>query len=335
MNKNNCLLYAFLSLLPINLSGQIENFYDYQNHINQAELNLVRGEKENALNIYYTILTTAQGNFCKDIYNAMVLSTELSKTDTFFIFLDMLLPKGLSNEYINNNEEFTLYHGLPEWKEFLEKNKNHPNINLSLKEKTDSLFIKDQYFRKMEGSYKLYIDTIHYIDSINMEFLFDLIASDHFPGEDDIGVNTFSGDLGYDIVFHHYTQQSSLNTSLNKITPILVNLVLEGKIMPNKAALWIEYQGIDFTTGVFNVMGVTVDNEKKGFFVPEYNKKEKLIINQYRQWLGMETIEEYYEKFIFKMVGEANNYIFDIRVGYFDMNEEMFSKMTANMTQLK
>lgn len=320
-------------LICSNLNAQIENYLDYQKGINQAELNLVRGLKNESLNHYYSILTTSKGNFCKDIYNALLLSSELSKKDTFFIFLDLLLPKGLENSYINKH--FKNYHEYPEWDSFLTKNKVQSNIDYVLKTKIDSLEIIDQEFRIKKGSYEIYGDTIGTIDSLNMEFLFELIAKNQFPGENKIGINSFAGGQGYDIVFHHYTQSTSLDKKKYKITPLLVNLVLQGKLKPNKVSHWLEMQNGEFTTGVFDVLSFNIDGKETGFFVPNYDRRKKTIINEYRKWLGMETLDEYYEKFLFKINNPKSKYILDTQRSSFEVNNEMFKNFTSNMKELK
>ncbi len=48
----------------------------------------------------------------------------------------------------------------------------------------------------------------------------------------------------------------------------------------------------------------------------------------------METLDEYYEKFLFKINSESK-YIFDIHRSTFEFDNEMFEKITANMKELK
>jgi len=276
---------------------------------------------------------STEGNYCKDIYNALLLSSELSKIDTFFTLLNLLIPKGIKNTYIS--EQFGKFQEYPEWKLFLKNNKNQPNINRPLKVKIDSLAIIDQKFRIKKGSYEVYGDTIRTIDSMNMELLFELIASNQFPGENEIGVKNFAGEQGYDIVFHHYTQSTSMDKKKAKITPFLVNLVLQGKLLPNKASHWLEMQNGEFTAGVFDVLSFNVNGKETGYFVPNYDKRQKIIINEYRKWLGMETLDEYYEKLVFKINNPKAKYIFNIQKSVFEVNEEMFKRISMNMKELK
>lgn len=326
-------IFTIIGILTCSsLLGQIGDYLNYQSKINQAELNLIRGNKIEALNNYYLVLSTSEGNFCKDVYNALLLSSELSKKDTFFILLELLLPKNLDNSYIN--KQFAEFHKYPEWNKFLTENRDQSNINKPLKEKIDSLGSIDQKFRVKKGSYKVYRDTISKIDSLNMEFLYELIALNQFPGENEIGIKNFLGWQGYDIVFHHYTQSTSLDKTKDKITPLLINLVLQGKLLPNKASHWLEMQNGEFTAGVFDVLNFNVNGKETSYFVPKYENRKYILINEYRKMLGMETLDEYYEKFLFKTSNPETKYIFDIYRNTFEIDSEMFEKFTKNMKEL-
>jgi hypothetical protein len=329
-------LAIFLSFfLTTNLFAQIENFKLYQSAINKAELNLVAGKKQEALIQYYSILTAGEGNFSKDIYNALLVADELQSTDTFFVLLNMLVPKGLSKEALNSINAFVKYHHDKRWDFFLRENQRYILLDNDLRQKMDSLHIKDQYFRIMEGSYNKYQDTITKIDSSNMHFLFSLIQQNRFPGENRIGVQSISGSQGYDIVFHHYTQQTSLNKKLPKITPLLVNLVLQGKILPNKCAEWLELQDGEFSAGVFDVCGFSVNGKQSPYYIPTYSEKRKMIIEEYRKWLCMESLDEYYQKFLFVIQHPEAPYIFDIHKNIFDTDEKMMGSFIKNMKELK
>ena len=323
----------FLSILFHSsfLFGQIKNIRNYQENINNAELSLIAGNKSIALNEYYTTLIKSEGNFCKDIYNA----TELTKKDTFFVFLNLLTTKGLTNSYINGLTEFSQFHKDPKWIAFLKDNQNYNGINKELKAQIDSLHDIDQFFRTKDGSYKVYGDTIKQIDRKNMLFMYSLITANEFPGEHDIGVNSVSGDQGYDILFHHYTQSTSVNKRLVKITPLLVNLVLQGKILPNKCSDWLEMQDGEFKAGVFGIKSFKINGKQTGYFRPAYDFIQKLIIDEYRKWLCLETLEDYYKKFTFVISNPDSKYKFDIRRNIYEVDENMYNILSKNMIEIK
>ena len=339
MKKLILILFIFINI-PI--FAQIANFKNYQQAINKAELYLVENKKQEALHIYFETLKNSKGNFCKDIYNALLLANELNENKMFFKLLNLLKSKGLENDYIVGLEEFKNLHNEKKWKQFLSENQNQVVINKKFRADIDSLYQKDQYFRRFKDAYKIYGDTIKKIDSINMDYIFDLIAKNNFPGEVEIGVSSFLtknsqlGTQGYDIVFHHYTQTCSINKKLVKITPILVNLVLKGKIRPNKCAHWIEMQGGDFKAGIFDIARFSVNGKKTPFYIPNYSNKQKIIIDEYRKWLCLEPIEDYYKKFMFKINHSETKYIFDIAPNTFEIPDENIVKsITSSMIELK
>lgn len=321
--------------ISLNLYGQIENYREYQKLINQAELHLIRNNKSESLAIYHSVLTKSNGNYCKDIFNGLLLASELSKKDEFFQMLNLLLSKGLANSYIEGVKEFQKYHADPRWAEFLAQNQTNQNIDNQLQSVMNSLAAKDQHFRTKPGSYSVYGDTIKVIDSLNMAVLFGLVAEDQFPGEDKIGVRNFRGSQPYDIVFHHYTQSTSLDVNKPKITALLVNLVLEGKIQPVEAALWLEMQNGEFSAGVFDVMIFNVNGKKSVYYVPLYTEKQRMLIGQCRKLLGMETLEEYYEKVLYKISNQGSSYIIKTQTNIFEVDEAGLIKYTASMKELK
>lgn len=329
------ILLFILVLINLKSIAQIENYIAYQKQINLAELNLIRNEKEKSFSIYFATITKFKGNFCKDIYNALLLASELDKTKEFFILLDFLCSKGLDNKYINKQEEFKKYHTHNKWEKFLTKNTQKTNINKDLKRKIDSLHIEDQFYRPMFALHNKYGDTIKIIDSLNMEFIYQLISLNKFPGEDEIGVRDIRGENGFDIVFHHYAQSTSLDKNKYKITPIIVNLVHEGKLMPNKACHWLEMQNSDFEAGVFGVRNYNVDGKDTEYYIPIYDERKKILINQYRKWLGMETLEEYYEKFLYVVKNKESKYVFDVLRNSFHVDKKMFEDMSKNAIILK
>lgn len=316
--------------------SQIKDFRHYQESINKAELHLVSDNKIQALNTYYDLLTTSDGNFSKDIYNSLLLAKELNRLDTLFIILDLAKFKNFDNDYLNGLEEFSDLHKNVKWQEFINSNNNVIYVDTSLRNRMNALHTRDQFFRKKEGSYEVYGDTIRKIDSINMDYLFSLVSNAGLPGEKEIGANDFWGGQGYDIVIHHYMQNRSKNRKLINITPILVNQVLEGRIHPNKCALWLELQGGEFTAGVFEVSRVSFEDKISRYYYPPYSKEKKLIIDEYRKWICLEPIEDYYKKVLFVTNNENNLYKFDIRPSTYQMTSETaFLNFQIRMVELK
>lgn len=327
--------FFLLFLLITEAKSQITEIENYQFIINKAELTYIDGNKTDALHLYYDLLQSSKGNFCKDIYNALIISAELNEKDTFFEILQLLLVKGIPNDLLNKTAEFEKYKSDSRWQEFLSQNSKYKCPNPVLKSKISSLEIADQYFRKKEGSYKVFGDTINKIDSLNIHFLFSLIETNTFPSEDEIGVNNWAGIQGYEIVFHHYTQQTSLETSKPKLTPIIINLVRQGKILPNRASLWLEMQNSEFTAGVFDISKFSINGSQTNYFYPSYTYQNKVLIDEYRKLIYAEPIEDYYKKIAFKIKNPNTKLIFDIGLFTIEVDEEKFNQLTKNMIELK
>jgi Icc-related predicted phosphoesterase len=295
---------------------------NYQHIINQAELHLIKGEKVEALNTYYHLLTNSDGNFSKDIYNSLVLANELNKIDTFFVLLDLVKKKNFPNEYLSGLLEFNNLHNTLKWNEFIETNNKVIYIDTSLRNVITALETRDQLFRKKAGSYSVYGDTIREIDSLNMTMIISLISKQGLPGERDIGAIDFSGKQGYDIVLHHHSQKRSNNKNLIDLIPILTTQVLEGRIEPNKCAHYLEMQDDGFSTGVFQVQCYVYNEKYSGMFVPDYSENKKLLIDKNRKSIGLESLEDYYKKVKFVTANKDNKYKFDVRINYFHMSTE-------------
>jgi len=331
-----CFTLIISILFWIKVEAQIKNFCNYQKSINEAELNIIANQQCKALDIYYKTLTTSKGNFCKDIYNALILANELNKTDTFFTLLQFIHTKGLSNEYLNSLEVFSKFHSDTRWQEFLIKNEHHPNIDWKLRAKIDSLCYKDQYFRKKEGSYKVYGDTIEKIDDENIAFLLKLMEKNRFPGEDDIGVENIRGEKGYDIVLLHHMQRRSKNKNLINITSHLINLLKEGKLPPNTASSWMSFHNGGYNSGTEEVVNFNIEETgiETKFYKTKYTPEQKEQREKIRKELCLEPLENYYKKLIYKIENPNSPYAFDIRINKFSVTEATYKSFIKNMEEL-
>lgn len=330
----NTLLFVILIFFGIPVLGQIQNYRAYQKSIHAAELYLVRGQKEEALNKYQEILVGSDENFAKDIYNALLVAGELGETVCFFELVDLLLSKGFEQNYLNSLAVFKKRENDPRWLAFLETNAKTDVKQPGLKAKLSQLAQDDQFFRVKDGSYDVYGDTIKHIDSVNMRFLLNLIANNEFPGEVMIGTQNVRGKQPVDILLHHYCQSTSLDSKKAKITDELVELVQMGKILPNKCAHWLEMQNGAFNAGTFEVMGFKVDGVISDWYVPIMSKENAAVVSQTRQLLWMEPLEEYYEKIKFDLENVRVDYVFDVTRSIFEIDQAQMELFTKNMRKL-
>lgn len=342
------LLNLLIIFLVSNTYGQIKDFKNYQKSINIAELNAIAGNKQKALDEYFNLLIKSDGNFSKDIYNALILANELEKYDTFFKLLELVKKKNFDNKYLLGLSEFSNLHSHPKWKIFVQTNNQVIYIDTLLRKKIDSLHYLDQYFRKKAGSYQTYGDTIRQIDSLNMVYLLSLISKNGLPGENEIGAQNFRGNQGYDIVIHHHCQSISQSESqrarngtapkkdLIIMTPILTEQAKQGRILPNKCGQYLEFQNTEFNTGIFDVFRYSYNNNYSDYFAPKYNEYKKKLIDENRKSICLESIEDYYKKVIYTTTNKDSKLIFDVSLNTFDMaNESDFIKQKNNTNLLR
>ncbi|SER36200.1 hypothetical protein [Neolewinella agarilytica] len=322
-------------VFPFFLFAQIANYPHYQKAIHQAEIQLVRGDKTKALSLYRDILSTSKGNFVKDVYNALLLAVELEDANAFFGHLDLLLPKGLPNEYLMEVEKFSAYRSDPRWSDFMERNRMDNGIDQPMRDTMKQIQRLDQLYRKKKGSYRVYGDTIAAIDSMHVDYLLGLLEAGRFPGEDEIGVVNLRGKQYYDIALLHYTQSVGVNPSRPKITPFLLNLVFEGKILPNKCAAWLESQNDGFEAGSRSTYSFIVEGKKTDFYFDKFSGRKLILLNQYRKLLHLESLEEYREKVKYVLLNPDSPFVFDVRFNTLESSKELFERLSSYMEKVE
>jgi hypothetical protein len=350
MKTKLLILFIGIAFVKSNTYGQIKDFEQYQKIINNAELNAIKGSKQEALDIYYNLLIKSEGNFSKDIYNALILANHLEKFDTFYTLLELVKKKNFDNEYLLGLSEFSNLHANRKWKKFINSNNKVIYIDTLLRQKIEDLAYRDQYFRNKEGSYQVYGDTIRKIDSLNMAFLLPLIAKNGLPGEKEIGARNFNGWQGYDIVIRHYCQvysQSESQRSRSKsaakkdlivLTPILIEQIKKGRVLPNKFTDNIELQNDGFKSGNRDIGRYSYNNNYSDYFIPKYDKYDKVLIAQSRKSVYLEPLEDYYKKVIYVIKGNSLKLLFDVSLVTNGINnEERFNSLGNNgfLKQLK
>ncbi len=337
-NINKIILSVIILLInPFSsLFSQITDFRNYQRIVNEAELCIVDDKKEDALNLYYNLLLKSDGNFAKDIYNSMLLAQELNRVDTFFVLMELAKKKNFENEYINGLKVFEPMHKHPRWKRFMETNNQIIYVDTALRTKISMLDKNDQYFRQKKGSYTMYGDTIKKIDSTNMAFLLNMMLTSGLPGEKEIGADNFYGAQGYDIVLHHYAQSLSLKKdSMLNITPLLILQVNEGRILPNKCGLYLDYQTLEFKSSVFSVLKFRIQDKDSGIFVPEYSHYRKIFIENNRKLICAEPLFEYYKKVLYKENTREHIFYFDAYINILDTDMDTYLKFKKYYIELK
>lgn len=310
----------------------------YQNEanaiINTAELALLTNDLSVAKSHYEKVVKMNVPLFTKDINNILIVAAELKEADLFYLLLDQLLDKNIGNEALV--DKFGSYELTKDkrWEQFLEKNEAHQVKKPALRVMIDSLLMADQEFRKKEGSYRLYGDTIRKIDSMNMELLFSLMKNDVFPSEFEIGAKGLSGTVGWEVILHHYAQSTSIIKDKPKITALLVDLAQKRKIMPNQVAYLIDLQGGEVALGAFDVMALKGIGDPTILYAPKYTELQRISIDAARRLVGAEPLDDYYQKVRFRWLYPENKFEFNVFRSVWEADESLYKKLEMEWNKI-
>lgn len=329
------LLLLLITLCQVEpIFAQIADFCTYREAINEAEMAIVNDDHEGALNRYYDLLTTSDGNFSNDMYNALILADELNKRDTFFTLMDLVKQKNFSSEYLQDLPVFEHLHTNPRWTAFMAENNAAIVVDTALRARVRQLQVSDRSFRTKEGSYEVHGDTIRKIDSLNMEFIFGLVSTTGLPGEKEIGADSFYGDQGYDIVLHHYCQVLSQGSEMRAryksmaredmvvLTDMLITQVQEGRVLPNKCARWLEFQNVGIKTGIMDLCKYSYNGKMSELLVPNYTADDQKAIDEYRKKLCLEPIQDYHRKAVYAASHPEMKFHLDVRMNIFEVSSQ-------------
>ena len=306
---------ASVFFLLLNFIGVVKAQHDYTKEyypfINQAELQIIDGKYDDALELYCKVFKSVPRCFSKDYYNAAVCAVKAMKYDTAFQFLDSLVVKGTEKSFFNNCSAFQPLKKELKWQTFLAHfDKNHQialnRKNSTLEKLLKGLDFSDQEFRAKNGAYQLYRDTINKIDKHNVKILNMLIEKYGFPNEHIIGrKNPIEEELPGFNVFLHQSQKMSKNQQDFDYTNIQIEAVKKGDLDPHFYAVWASFQGkSEKDLGDATIMQLSFGGKKSPFGIPKYTPEQKKMMNTKRIELGLESIEEYSRKSIFAIKNE-------------------------------
>jgi hypothetical protein len=300
---------VLLTVCPkLTFSQDFSSVYQYYELINQAELSIADSAIDNALLTYKNAFQILKKPKTKDLYNA-TLCASLTNNPIAFDYLEKLILKGYTLDSLGKQKYISKLIGKPQWgklnlrypelhKQWLSK------INIPLRDSLKALLVRDQSFRILKGSYKVYGDTIKKIDEENNAKLLKIIAQYGYPDDDLVGDNEITKAFGFDIVIWHQTQ---LNFIYNYST-ILKTAVKQGKLDPMRAANLLENHLGDnrYSSKIFfkcfcqNGCSKEIEDRIKGnVFYYELSENETNKTNKERAEIGLNTIDEYKKMILF------------------------------------
>ena len=239
--------FAFC-MISTTLFGQKNIHIEYYRNIHRAELKIVDSLYGEALTIYERAFKGVAFPFANDYYNAAVCSILTKNFDRSFLYLDKLVAKGLTMS-VFDSAVFDPLKNQKKWRHFIKsypsKRKKHlKSINRELRQEFELMKEQDQYFRKKEGTYEVYRDTISKIDSANAAKFLKIVEKYGFPDEQMIGIDNIYSIMPYDIVLIHNAQNASRYLQMtirNQLSAILLQAVQEGKLSPENYASLEDY----------------------------------------------------------------------------------------------
>ncbi len=306
-------LIFLLFLLTISFSSFSQNIEEYHKSINHAELAIVDSNYQQAVIDYELAFKVNPQPFGKDIYNFAICNLFESNFQKSLELFQQLVDLEYDTKNFDELKATELGKSIP--KSFFQKlEKLQPSgrikLNYPLKKTLQQLYDRDQYFRKKEGSYQVYGDTIKKIDEFNDAELRLLIKTHGWPNEYLIGVkqNLYPG-LNFDITIWHQTTLNHISGWVDDIK----DAIWTGKLEPHRGASLIEnHVGNDsYLTHPFMKLecancSLEINEKIKGKIYYMVNSKNNEHIDQFREGIYLEKFEDFVIKFNFDRIKNKN-----------------------------
>ncbi|TPE45191.1 hypothetical protein [Pontibacter mangrovi] len=302
------LLLFCLALMPFALrAGDGPNYTEvYHPKINKAELLVVEGQYEEALEAYEQAFDAVPSPFARDYYNAAICALLQDKERKAFNYLEELVQKGVSLEYLHGQPVLDSLEGSRRWRKFAKKypkrrTKYEHTYNQELRADLDELYARDQYFRQAEGGMRVHGDTIRKIEEANTKLLLGWVKEFGYPGEDLIGVaDTLEQLPRFSIVIERQTKMRKGHD----FTEVLLEAVQQGRMAPQPAAYLLDQQAGRNKYGSRAFVKIHCrscsDDEELGqlddYLVMKVSEEEQQLIDKRRKELGLEPLEDYKRK---------------------------------------
>ncbi|PHN07860.1 hypothetical protein CRP01_03670 [Flavilitoribacter nigricans DSM 23189 = NBRC 102662] len=292
-------------LMSVTLTAQVDYTQLYYPTVNRAELSIVEGDYENALQSFQTAFAAVHFSPSIDLYNAAVCALYLGEPATAKPLLIRILGRGVEPQYLW--ERLERFH--PELVADWEALKAYPRVGIyeaeSYRQEIYDMESLDQEFRNIEGTDEPYADTIAAIDRQNIRRFRELIAEHGFPGEQLFGAEKqiLTTEFPGLIILRHYLQGLSRKQHPeNDLMEILIRAVKAGQLEPNLMAQLLSLQGkTDLRLGGSGVWVFRSGSETSGYVVEKYPKEQLEKINEDRRQYGLDPLADYHRKAAFSL----------------------------------
>ncbi len=313
------LLRLFLLSLLLTVAQQtIANTPDYTKvyHpvIYEAEQFILVKDYAAALDKYKAAFKEAPEPFARDYYNAAVCAVLAENHSQAIDYLNKLILKGVTLEYLQKKEVFAPLHDSRAWKKLEKKYPKHRRkykrkADLDLRADLDELYARDRYYRFAEGGLRVYADTLRKIENDNVDILLRNIQKHGYPGEKLIGVGDTIEQLPrFSIVIERQTKAKKGFD----FSDILKEAVQNGSLSPQAAAYLIETQQGNRSYNTRALVRVECSNNKdcegskklkklNKYLIEDLKQKQLSKVNERRALLGLEPVAEYRQKVLYSL----------------------------------
>lgn len=329
-------------LMPATLTAQMDYTQVYYPEINRAELHIVEGNYQGALQSFKAAFNAVYFSPSIDLYNAAVCALHLGEMATAKSQLIRIRGRGITSDYLWNRLHLFHEQLAPEW----EAIKAYPRVRTyEYEEYRQELYEMedvDQSFRNREGGYQEYGDTIAAIDRKNMERFRTLVGQYGFPGEalfgaeNQILTSMFPGH----IILHHYCQGISQGKyEKGDLLDILKTAVKNGRIEPNLMAELVALQNNEELPLAGGGIWIFEAGEKNsGYVVEKYPEDQAEIINKNRLQYGLDVLSNYHKKAAFSInraMKKGFNFLKYNKVNQFPLDKATYDRIIINFEPLR
>lgn len=225
--KYSILVFSILFVHAATILARANDYLQYYQLINQAELKIVQSSYAEALGLYEFSFSKVEYVFAKDAFNAATCAYLINDYDKAFKYITESVLKGVD---ISNFQTcvFEKLQRLEKWRSIVAlrenlKDRHFQSINLILRREIDLLHARDQKIRfdhptRVEEAK----EKIANVDYRNLVELLKIFEEYGVTGEDLIGVDNFRSPTFY-ILWHNYRDISPGTMDMLK------KAVLEGR----------------------------------------------------------------------------------------------------------
>mgnify|MGYP001329469727 CR=1 FL=1 len=300
-------VFIILSLNPTLATDYTKYYHPY---INKAELAIVDGHYEMALGIYAVTFEKVPSAFARDYFNAAVCAVKLNRYQQALIYCDSLIAKGVTKGFLENEKALSTLRSFPYWSSYI-NTYNQKRKKIFIKAKYNDILMQlvrleeaDQVFRKMEGSYEKYGDTISAIDTRNMDTLLMIWDKYGFPGEGLVGTASPREVLPHPwIVLWHHCQLTATKGKEN-LTNRLKQAVRNGHMYPVAfGRLMCAVNDNNYNLMSCGVVVLRFEDNVSPPLAEQVSEEQAIAINKKRISAGLESLNDFYRKAAFVLNG--------------------------------